>query len=353
MGDKERLPISRDRRLARGARPFLRAPPCGARAIKIQFLTRGKDREARFALLCNTAISLDATIFMTIDFTQTNDFLVGVDSDGCAFDTMELKHKECFIPCIIHHWGLKGVSKYAREAAEFVNLYSKTRGVNRFPALIEVFRLLNRRPEVARRGVRIDIPQVLVDWMNAETKLGNVALAEYVEKTNDPLMRKTLAWSIDVNETIDRIVGEGVPPFPLVRESLQKLQGRADVLVVSATPQAALEKEWDNQGLLPFVQAICGQEVGTKKESLALAKRFPKNHALMIGDAPGDYKAALANGALFFPINPGEEEASWKRFYEEGADKFLNEEFDGDYQQSLLDDFNAHLPELPPWQQLD
>ncbi len=290
---------------------------------------------------------------MTIDFTKNNDFLVGIDSDGCAFDTMELKHKECFIPCIVDHWGLKGVSKYAREAAEFVNLYSKTRGVNRFPALIEVFRLLNDRPEVAARGVKIDVPQVLVDWIAAETKLGNVALTEYVEKTGDPLMKKTLAWSLDVNETIDRIVGEGVPPFPGVRESLQKLQGKADALVVSATPQAALIKEWENQGLLPLVQAICGQEVGTKKESLAFSKLYPKNHTLMIGDAPGDYKAALANDALFFPINPGDEEASWRRFFDEGIDKFLGETFAGDYQRELLDDFDSHLPTTPPWKRAE
>ena len=290
---------------------------------------------------------------MDIEFKKTNDFLVGIDSDGCAFDTMELKHKECFIPCIIHHWGLKGISKYAREAAEFVNLYSKSRGVNRFPALIEVFKLLQKRPEVVARGAKIEIPEILVEWMNKETKLGNAALAKYVEETGDPLMKKTLAWSLDVNETVDKIVGEGVPPFPMVRESLEKLQGKADGLVVSATPQAALQKEWANQGLLPFVQSICGQEVGTKKESLAYASLYPKNHALMIGDAPGDYKAALSNNALFFPINPGEEEASWKRFFEEGAQKFLNEEFAGDYQQELLDDFNSHLPTTPPWKELD
>ena len=180
---------------------------------------------------------------MNIDYSKTNDYLIGIDSDGCAFDTMELKHKECFIPNIIHHWGLKGVSKYAREAAEFVNLYSKTRGVNRFPALIEVFRLLNKRPEVVARGVKIEIPQVLVDWIGQESKLGNPALTKYVEQTHDPLMEKALRWSIEVNETIDKVVGEGVPPFPKVRESLQKVQGKADVLVVSQTPQAALNKE--------------------------------------------------------------------------------------------------------------
>ena len=51
-----------------------------------------------------------------------HEFFIGIDSDGCAFDTMEIKHKECFIPAIIKHWGLQPVSKYAREAVEFDRL---------------------------------------------------------------------------------------------------------------------------------------------------------------------------------------------------------------------------------------
>ena len=86
-------------------------------------------------------------------FERQHDFLIGIDSDGCAFDTMEIKHKECFIPQIINHYGLQGVSKYAREAAEFVNLYSKSRGINRFPALVQTLEWLQKRPEVVARGV--------------------------------------------------------------------------------------------------------------------------------------------------------------------------------------------------------
>src|SRR5512141_2466189 len=56
------------------------------------------------------------------NFPNKHDFLVAIDSDGCAFDTMEIKHKECFIPNIIKHWDLQPVSKFARAAAEFVNL---------------------------------------------------------------------------------------------------------------------------------------------------------------------------------------------------------------------------------------
>ena len=73
--------------------------------------------------------------------TPQHDFLVGIDSDGCVFDSMELKHKECFIPAFINHYDLQGVSKYAREAAEFVNLYSKSRGANRFPGAGRAARL--------------------------------------------------------------------------------------------------------------------------------------------------------------------------------------------------------------------
>ena len=57
------------------------------------------------------------------EFQPQREFFVGIDSDGCVFDTMEVKHKECFIPNIIKFWNLQSVSKYAREAAEFVNLH--------------------------------------------------------------------------------------------------------------------------------------------------------------------------------------------------------------------------------------
>jgi phosphoglycolate phosphatase-like HAD superfamily hydrolase len=283
-----------------------------------------------------------------IDFTPQHDYLVGIDSDGCAFDTMELKHKECFIPNTISYWGLQGVSRYAREAAEFVNLYSRSRGINRFPALIEALELTNRRPEVRARGVQVEIPQSLRDWMRRETKLGNPALEKEVERTGDPGLKHTLEWSKAVNAAIGRMV-RGVPPFPFVRESIEKLCLRADIVVVSATPHEALQREWEEHGLAKYTVAICGQEIGTKKESLGPAAKYPPGHALMIGDAPGDHQAAVANHAFFFPINPGAEEASWRRFYEEGIERFLSGRFAGGYQAELLAEFERCLPAEPPW----
>jgi phosphoglycolate phosphatase-like HAD superfamily hydrolase len=130
---------------------------------------------------------------------------------------------------------------------------------------------------------------------------------------------------------------------------LQRLAPLADLLVVSATPNEALEAEWNEHGLASLVSAICGQDRGSKKETLRNAAKYPAGHTLMIGDAPGDHDAARANQCLFFPINPGGEEASWERFYREGIDRFLSGQFTTDYQRELLDEFDRCLPERPPW----
>src|SRR3954451_8194022 len=118
-------------------------------------------------------------------FTRRHDFLVGIDSDGCAFDTMEIKHKECFIPNFINFMGLQPVSKYAREACEFVNLYSKWRGANRFPAYLKALDLLKDRPEVKARNARVPELKGLREWVKREKKLGNPALKAEVERTRD------------------------------------------------------------------------------------------------------------------------------------------------------------------------
>lgn len=285
-----------------------------------------------------------------IELQREQDFLVGIDSDGCAFDTMELKHKECFIPNIIKYYKLQGVSKYARQCAEFVNLYSKSRGVNRFPALIETLERLSRRPEVKARGINVSIPQAIRDWIKRETKLGNPALEKEVEATGDPELAHALDWSKAVNATVAEMV-EGVPPFPFVRESLEKLRSKADVIVVSATPEEALTREWQEHGIDTHVRRIYGQESGSKREHLSLARNYDVGRVLMVGDAPGDHRAADANGALFFPINPGAEEASWQRFFEEGIERFLNGTFDEAYQRSLLEEFDSYLPAEPPWKE--
>lgn len=283
-------------------------------------------------------------------FAKSHDHFVGIDSDGCAFDTMEVKHKECFIPHIVRYYGLAAISKYVREAAEFVNLYSKWRGVNRFPALTKTMDLLADRPEIGRRAFRLPPLTGLRAWIDRETRLANNVLRAAVDSAADPDLALALEWSEHVNRTIGVMV-KAVPPFPLVRESLESLQGKADVMVVSATPSEALSREWEEHHLAGLVRLIAGQEHGSKKEHLALATsgRYDRDKVLMVGDAPGDRQAAEANGVLFYPIDPGHEDASWQRFYEEALPRFFAGTYAGHYMAEQVARFEALLPEKPPW----
>lgn len=285
-----------------------------------------------------------------VELEPQHDFFIGIDSDGCAFDTMEIKHKECFIPNIIKWWGLQAVSRYAREAAEFVNLYSKWRGINRWPALVMVFDLLRERPEVQARGVVPPQAPCLREFIASGLPLSNDGLKRYMAAHPDPELEIAWAWTTGVNASVADIV-HGVPPFPYVRESLVYLADKADLIVVSATPQEALVREWEEHDIARYVRIIAGQEMGTKAEHLSLAARgkYSPNHVLMIGDAPGDLKAAWANDALFFPINPGHEEESWQRFYEEATHRFLAGEYAGEYEAALIAEFEKLLPDVPPW----
>jgi phosphoglycolate phosphatase-like HAD superfamily hydrolase len=284
------------------------------------------------------------------DLAPKQSFFVGIDSDGCAFDSMEIKHKECFCPNIIKWWDLQAVSKYAREAAEFVNLYSKWRGTNRWPALMMTFDLLRERLEVFARGVAIPEAKAVRAFIASGKPLSDAGLQAYMAEHPDPELEKALGWSRAVNAAIADMV-HGVPPFPYVRESLQTLQDQADVVVVSATPTEALVREWEEHDIAKYARVIAGQEMGSKKQHLALAAKgkYPDDHILMVGDALGDMEAAKANGVLFFPINPGQEEKSWERFYREGLAKFTAGSYAGNYEADLIAEFNTFLPSVPPW----
>ncbi len=283
------------------------------------------------------------------DFRPSKEFFVGIDSDGCVFDSMEIKHKECFTPMFVKWFELQAVSKYAREVWEFVNLYSKTRGANRFPALARSLNLLRQRTEVTTRGVNVADTAALDEWLARESRLGNSTLAAEVARGNSAL-RQVKQWSDAVNAAVEDIV-KGVPPFPLFRESLRKIADNADAMVISQTPTEALEREWQEHAIRGGIRIIAGQEMGTKTEHLncaAKGKYAPEN-ILMIGDAPGDQKAARVNGALFYPIVPGQEERSWRRFHDEALDLFLKGQYGGRYEAQLVEEFDASLPENPRW----
>jgi len=293
---------------------------------------------------------MDTSTEALIALKPNKDFFIGIDSDGCVFDTMEIKHKECFCPALIDHFNLQSVSDYVRETWEFINLYSRTRGTNRFTGLIYTLDMLAVRDEVIQEKLQIPEFKSIRDWIEKEPKLGNPALKKAVEETKDPDLSLLYHWSFTVNELIGRVV-RNVPPFRFVKKSLEKISSHADIVVISSANQESLNSEWSENGLVNYVRFIAGQESGNKKDCFKQASegKYSPGKTLMIGDAPGDLNAAKDNNALFFPIIPGEEEKSWELFYKEGLDRFFNGTYAGEYEKKLIEEFFVNLPELPPW----
>ena len=285
----------------------------------------------------------------------TCDSFVGIDSDGCVFDTMEVKQKKHFHPLILTWWGLEKLEAELRASAEFVNLYSKWRGQNRFTDLLLSFELMYDWPSCVAKAeaCHVELPKLeaLRAYCDSGLALGNPTLKQEVARTGDAELKRLLGWSLAVNEEIDKNM-EPVPPFPWALKALQMMQGKSDCIVVSQTPEAALVKEWRHHKIEHFVHMIAGQELGSKAEHLTLASggKYAPGRVLMIGDAPGDLKAAEKAGALFFPIMPRDEDAAWQRFCEEGYARFLNGTFAGAYENNLKAEFLAALPDKAPWQ---
>jgi len=280
-------------------------------------------------------------------------FFVGIDSDGCAFNSMEVKHNDCFSVNVVKYFGLSAVSRQVHLVWDFVNLYSQSRGCNRFKALLDSMDLLREMPKVKATGVIVPVLPAMRAWVKEESALGHPTLATRIEiATGDAKaeLERVMAWSLGVNTFVKDIVKE-LPPFAGTRRVLNALQGKADVLVLSATPAEALAREWSEHGIDKFVSIIAGQEMGSKVEHLTLAAKgqYPADAVLMVGDAPGDLNAARAVGALFFPINPGDEEESWALLESEGLPKFFSKQYAGEYEKKLVDDFMKRLPSTPHW----
>ena len=290
-------------------------------------------------------------------FRPSSDYLICIDSDGCAFDTMGIKQRECFCPWMIAFFGLQPVAEAARECKEFADLYSKTRGANRHVTIKRILTdLLPSHPQAVARGFTVPQHPAYFAWVDDPTSLlSNEGLAGAIATASDLDAKRELegilAWSERVNWAVGEIV-RGIPPFVGVREALEHIGGRADAVVVSATPLEALLREWAEHDIDRYVQLICGQEMGTKAEHIeSIGATYDRERVLMIGDAPGDLRAARRNDVCFFPVIPGAEEASWAELADEGLDRFFERTFRGAYEDGLLDRFDRALPERPPWEE--
>lgn len=272
------------------------------------------------------------------DFTKEKDYLICIDSDGCAMDTMDVKHMRCFGPEWIKTFGLE---KYEAEALDYwnkINLYSGTRGINRFKGLALGLQ------EMARKGVVIEGLEYFISWTQDAKELSNPALLAECQKVESTCMELALLWSIRVNRSISRLPKVD-KPFPNVKAALEKMEQYADLAVVSSANGQAVLAEWVKHDLKKHTKALLSQEAGSKAFCISelLKKGYAPDKVCMVGDAPGDRDAAFKNGVWFYPIVVRNEGESWKRLIEEAYPRLLSGKFDEAYQKELLVDFNRAL----------
>lgn len=255
----------------------------------------------------------------TLDcFTQTKKYLICVDSDGCAMDTMDIKHFRCFGPCMVEEWGLKTWEKPILDRWNEINLYTMTRGINRFKGLALALR------EINQNYTPIDGILDFETWADTAPELSNAALERKVQENQHKIFRKALHWSQSVNIAIDALPAEDKKPFPGASESLAAAHIFADVAVVSSANREAVLEEWDRCNLLDHVDVLCCQDSGSKAHCIRILKEkgYAPNHILMVGDAPGDKTAAECNGVFYYPILVRHEAESWKEFRDTALEAF-------------------------------
>lgn len=131
------------------------------------------------------------------DFQKTKDYLICVDSDGCAMDTMDIKHIRCFGPCMVQEWQLDRWQDEILFRWNEVNLYTMTRGINRFKGLAAAL------TEVNDRFCPIDGVEKLTYWAEHSDELSNDALQrEIAAQPDQVIFQKALSWSNAVNASI-------------------------------------------------------------------------------------------------------------------------------------------------------
>ncbi len=255
-------------------------------------------------------------------FVRKHDYLICVDSDGCVMDTMNCKHFHCFGPCMVREWELEAWQEEILNRWNEINLFSMTRGINRFKGLAMALE------EIDRTYKPIPGIQALRQWVGSAPALSNDGVAKAAAEAGDPeaktILEKALRWSKAVNAAIEQLPEELKVPYPGAGEGLAAAHAFADVAMVSSANRDAVEQEWGKFGLLAYTDIVLAQDVGSKAACIARMLEFgyEADHVLMIGDAPGDWEAAQKNGVWYYPILVNHEKQSWDEVVSQGFAKF-------------------------------
>lgn len=273
-------------------------------------------------------------------YQKKKEYLVCVDSDGCAMDTMDIKHIRCFGPCMVKQWKLERWQDEILKRWNEINLYTMTRGINRFKGLAMALQ------EIDQKYCQIKDLDTLAKWVDTTQELSNDALKTAIERNAGSIsLREALAWSNAVNAAITELPDEEKKPFGNVKEALEYAHRYADVAIVSSANKGAVLEEWERYGLLEHTDIVLAQDAGTKAFCIGelLKYGYDQEKVLMCGDAPGDLKAAEQNGVYYYPILVRHEAESWKEFMEKGLGYLLNGSYGEGYLKMKIQEFMENL----------
>ena len=275
-------------------------------------------------------------------FERKHDYLVCVDSDGCVMDTMNCKHFHCFGPCMVTEWGLDEWKDEILERWNVINLFSMTRGINRFKGLAMAL------GEINEKYVPIVGITHLQHWADSAPALSNDGVAKAATEAENAeakkVFEKALSWSKAVNASIVKLPEELKVPYDGAKEGLAAAHSFADVAMVSSANRDAVEEEWGKFGLLEHTDIVLAQDIGSKAACIAEMLKFgyALDHVLMVGDAPGDCDAAEKNGVYYYPILVNHEKASWDEAIATAFIKLQDGEY-AEYEVQKKQDFLMNL----------
>ncbi|EFR44002.1 HAD family hydrolase [Streptococcus pseudoporcinus] len=248
---------------------------------------------------------------------KQQNYVFCVDSDGCAMDTMTYKHQLFFGPLAADIFEVNDKEIFLQEW-DRINLFSETRGVNRFVGLV-----------MGLEYAGVSGITALKNWVETTNSLSNQSLEAEIAKEASQDLIKALQWSNEVNHHIKSYEGQALA-FEGTKKALEKLGQVGQVFVVSSANKEAVEEEWKDQGLIPYVADLYCQDRGKKEDVIAqlISEGYDQSKILMIGDSPGDLAAAEMNQVSFYPILVGQEKASWLALTEKFADLFISNGLD-------------------------
>lgn len=273
-------------------------------------------------------------------YKKKKQFLVCVDSDGCAIDSMDIKHINCFGPRMVEQWELFSWKDSILSRWNDINLYTLTRGINRFKGLLMALK------EIDAQYKKIDDLESLEKWVTTTNELSNNSLQKAIDENQDSIcLKKALSWSNAVNASIKELPKEQVLPYEMVKEALEFAHLKADVAIVSSANLGAVMEEWERHNLLEHTDIVLAQNAGSKSYCIKklLEKGYEQDCVVMCGDALGDLEAAKENGVFYYPILVKHEKESWVEFIEKGFNHLISKTYSGEYQKLKIKEFMDNL----------